>query len=73
MDFIADQLVGQFVAHFRSGIHFAADLIVRLLGAHHQPIGHIARRFGLINSYAEDLLAMMETSRPWILRARAAS
>ena len=60
MDFIADQLVGLFDAHFRSGIHFTAD--------------QIARRFGFIDSYAGDLPAMLGTLlSAWILRARVAS
>jgi len=41
MDFIIDQLIGLFDAHFRSGIHFTADQLVGLLDAHHQPIGYI--------------------------------
>ena len=49
MDFIADQLVGLFDAHFHSGIHFTAD--------------QIARRFGFIDSYAGDLPAMLGTPR----------
>ena len=61
MDFIADQLVELFDAHFRLGIHFTADQLVGLLGAHHQPVGQIARRFGFIDNYAGDLPAMLET------------
>ena len=49
MNFIANQLVGLFDAHFRSGIHFTAD--------------QIACRFGFIDSYAGDLPAMLRTSR----------
>ena len=49
MDFIIDQLVGLFDAHFRSGIHFTAD--------------QIACRFGFIDSYAGDLPAMLRTPR----------
>ena len=49
MDFIIDQLVGLFDAHFRSGIHFIAD--------------QIARCFGFIDSYAGDLPAMLRTPR----------
>ena len=63
MNFIANQLVGLFDAHFRTSIHFTTDQLVGLLGAHHQPVGHIARRFGFIDSYAEDLPAMLETPR----------
>ena len=63
MDFIADQLVGLFNAHFLSGIHFTANQLVGLLGAHHQPIGQIARLFGFIDSYAGDLPAMLGTPR----------
>ena len=63
MDFITDQLVGPFDTHFRLGIHFTADQLVGLLGAHHQPIGQIARRFGFIDIYIGDLPAMLGTPR----------
>ena len=63
MDFIADQLVGLFDAHVCSGIYFTADQLVGLLGAHHQPVGHIARHYGFIDGYAEDMPPMLGTPR----------
>ena len=63
MDFIADQLVGLFDAHVCSGIYFTADQLVGLLGAHHQPVGHIAHRFGFIDNYVGDLPTMLRTTR----------
>ena len=64
MDFIADQLVGLFDAHFRLGIYFIADQLVGLLGANHQPIGHIVCRFDFTDNYVEYLPAMLGTPRP---------